>query len=129
MAVLVPSIINIVLNILIFIYVRTSSRRIQPQSIDPLTNGNNIQHVKLTRRDISLLWQMIFMFSMFIGGWSPVYLSAIISELIYVDSLVTPVTAIFSELCIFGIIINLFIQNHDLRQYLLNKIRELIRCQ
>jgi len=126
MAVFVPSVINSVLNILIFIHVRSSSRRVQDQSAASVTNGNNTQHVKFNRRDLSLLRQMIFMFSIFIGGWSPVYLSGIIGQFTSINSLVLPITAIFGEICIFSLIINLFVQNHELTQYIINNIRQLI---
>ena len=56
-----PLLIKIIVN------VRSSARRIQQQSIDVNTNGNNNQlQPKLGRREISLMTQMIFMFSMFL---------------------------------------------------------------
>jgi hypothetical protein len=123
----VPLLINVVLNVLIFNHVRNSTRRVRPQIVNTLTNRNNIQPARLNQRDTSMLRQMIFMFLMFIGGWTPVFASLIISQFINFDPLVTPMTVLFGELCLMSININLFIHNHVLKQYLLNKIRQFFR--
>lgn len=123
-AVLVPSSINVILNVLIFRYVRSSVRRIQPGIIHTLTNSiNNINQPIITRREISLLQQMIFTFLIFIIGWTPVYLTLIISYFVVFDSNITSATALVSQLCTLCIITNLFIYNHELKQYFKDKIR------
>jgi hypothetical protein len=114
-----PSLINIILNVHIFLYVRSSIRRIQPQMINPV----NIQRTKISRRDILVLRQMIIIFVLFIGGWTPIYLSVLLDKLVYIDSLVVPYTVLFGELCLLSIMIHLFIYNRQLRRYLLLKIR------
>jgi hypothetical protein len=119
MAVFMPSLINIILNVHIFLYVRSSIRRIQPQMINPV----NIQRTKISRRDILVLRQMIIIFVLFIGGWTPIYLSVLLDKLVYIDSLVVPYTVLFGELCLLSIMIHLFIYNRQLRRYLLLKIR------
>jgi uncharacterized membrane protein (DUF106 family) len=121
--VFLPLLINIILNSIIFVYVRSSSLRIHPQTSGPLTSVTNNQQPRITRRDISMLRQMIFMFSMFIGGWTPAFVTSIIDTLDDVDFLIVTITIIFSELCVLGIIINLFVYNHGLREYLANKFR------
>jgi hypothetical protein len=124
MAVFVPSLIITILNVLIFSYVRSFSRRVQIQAVNiPATVINNTQQPIITRQEILLLRQMIFTFFIFIIGWTPVYLTLIISHFIYIDPNITSITAIISQLCILSIIINLFINNYELKQYLRNRIR------
>ena len=123
-ALFVPSLINIILNIVIFTYVRSCSRRVQPQIVSTLTNTNNHQEPKVSRRDISLFRQIIFMFSVFIGGWSPLHLVLIITQFIYVDPLIFRLVVVFGELSILCIIINLLKYNRELKQYFVNKFRQ-----
>ncbi|CAF0720852.1 unnamed protein product [Adineta ricciae] len=67
MYVVVPSIISLVNNILIFQHVRSSSNRIQTVEI----GGSQNQRHKISRRDLHLLRHMIIMFVIFVGGWTP----------------------------------------------------------
>ncbi|CAF4385474.1 unnamed protein product, partial [Adineta steineri] len=117
-----------ILNTLIFSYVRSSTRRIQPQSNNASTSGPNNQQPRMSRRDMSLLKQMLVMFSMFIGGWTPILIVYTMNIAIDVDIKIIKITVLFSEVCIFGIVMNLYIYNHELRHYLLNKIRLLFQC-
>ncbi len=64
----VPSMINIIVNVLIFSHVRSSYRRVKPQIINAVTNTVNVVQQKISRREIYLLRQMIFMFSIFVIG-------------------------------------------------------------
>ena len=123
MVIIVPSFINIALNVRIFIYARSSARRVQPQTINTLTNVPNIQQAKISRREFSLLVQMIFMFSMFIGGWSPCYFITVINAFIIINPIIYQCSVLLCEISLLSIIINLFMSNRELRQYLLNKIR------
>ncbi|CAF1145532.1 unnamed protein product [Adineta steineri] len=127
MAIFVPALLNIILNTLIFSYVRSSTRRIQPQSNNASTSGPNNQQPRMSRRDMSLLKQMLVMFSMFIGGWTPILIVYTMNIAIDVDIKIIKITVLFSEVCIFGIVMNLYIYNHELRHYLLNKIRLLFQ--
>jgi len=128
MAVFVSLLINIILNVRIFMHVRASIRRIQPQTIGINTEGDNNQYPQIRRREISLLRQMIFMFSMFMGGWTPIYSILIINEYIHTDPLILQCSIIVGELTVLAIIINLFVCNYQIRRYLINKIRQYIRC-
>ena len=62
MAVIIPILINSVLNTLIFAYVKASSRRLQSQPISTTIVTGGTQSSKISRRDISLLRQMAFTF-------------------------------------------------------------------
>ena len=105
MAIIVSSLINVTVNVRIFIHHRSFTRRVQPRSITALTLTINIQNPEIRRRKVSLLRQMIFMFSMFVGGWSSIWSTMFIMH--------------YYEL----------ICNHELRQFVLNKIREVFRQQ
>ena len=111
---MLPSIVNVALNLLIFHHVRLSTRRVQAH-----TN----QMLNFSRRDISLLRQMICMFIAFIGGWSGIYISIIITQFIKINEWIRPALVIFSDLCILTIIVNLFIHHHEVKSYLFDRIR------
>jgi hypothetical protein len=122
-AVIIPSVVNIIVNILIFADVRASSRRIQPQKVNTVMNSTQIQRVKMNRRDISILKQMIFVFLIFMGGWSPIYFTILLNQFIHLNPLVFDFTELFGELCLLSVVLYLYIDNFELRQYLFNKIR------
>jgi hypothetical protein len=122
-AVLLPILINIVLNICIFIHVRNSSRRIQPLTVGTLISGVNNQQLRISRRDISLLKQMILIFTMFILGWIPIASVHIADIVEPVDSVITAAVTLLSEICLLSLVINLFLCNHEIRQFLFNTIR------
>ncbi|CAF1147689.1 unnamed protein product [Adineta ricciae] len=102
-AVVVPSLVNFILNSMIFGHVRSSTRRVQPQNPSAWASRittqqeNRQQAPKISRREISLLRQMIFMFAMFIGGWSPVFIVDIFLQLVNVNTMITAVTILFGE--------------------------------
>ncbi|CAF3537375.1 unnamed protein product [Adineta steineri] len=123
----IPCFINLVLNIRIFVYVRTSSRRIQPQSVNTGTGNVNNQQEKVSRRDIKLLQQMILMFLIFLGGWTPFYVIMIVTSFISLDPNFVRVAIVWAQLFILIDVMNLFKRNHEIREYLLNNIRVLIR--
>jgi hypothetical protein len=124
MIAIVPILINIVLNILIFRHVRSSARRVQPaQSVITATTGNINQQQRISGREIALLRQMIFMFTMFIAGWSPTFLLIAIAEFMQVNFIAYECMVVLCEIAVLSLIINLFICNHELRKYLFNKIR------
>jgi len=126
MTVIVPSLINTFVNVLIFVHVRSSSRRVRPQAVPSVTNISNTQEPRISRREISLLRQMIFMFSMFVGGWTPVYLTVLILNFMPFNFMAFHLTVIWAELCTLCIIMNLFLCNHELREYFRNKIRQFL---
>jgi len=127
MAVFVPLLVNTVFNVLIFKHVRASTRRVQAQMISMNTRINNNQHAKISRRDISLLKQMIFMFCTFIGGWTPAYSILIINQFITLNTVIFRYSVIVCELAMLAIAINLFISNHEIKDFLINNIRRWIR--
>jgi len=104
-------------------HVRASSRRVQPHNTGINTNANNNQQATLSRRDISLLKQMIFMFFTFIGGWTPVYTVLILDQLLNISQLFFLYSVVICEIGMFAITINLFKCNHEIKEYLISKFR------
>ncbi|UJR14441.1 hypothetical protein I4U23_001438 [Adineta vaga] len=126
-AAVLPSILNLILNTLIFLHVRSSTRRVHPQMLSTTTSGAINPQIVINRRDIALLRQMIFMFSMFVGGWTPAFIISIFYEAMDMDFKFVQICLIFSQICVLGIVINLFMYNRELRQYLSDKIRNCFR--
>jgi hypothetical protein len=98
---------------LIYYYVRSSSRRVQPQN-----DSSNIPQTNISRRDIVLLRHMVIMFCIFIGGWSPTFLVPIIASYMSVNMIVVSSFTILCELGLLLDMIDLFLYNHEVRKYL-----------
>ena len=126
MIVILPSVICLALNLVIFRYVRSSSHRIQPVSHITQDESVNHQPQRINRRDIHLLRHIIFMFCVFIGGWAPVYIFATIITNLPFDALSICALIVLAELSLLVNVINLFVYNHELRRHLFNKI---CKCQ
>ena len=123
--VIIPVLLCVIINSLIIIYVRASSRLIYPQVIiNQINTNNNIhrQQSKISGRDIRLLRYMILMFFTFVGGWSPIYIANIISKNINTNLIVSRTLSLIAEISLLLNIINLFVYNHRLRRYLKNLI-------
>jgi hypothetical protein len=112
--VIIPGLICLILNMIIFNYVRTSTNRIQPIS----TTVTNNQHIN--RRDKHLLRHIIIMFCIFVGGWSPIYIYQLVNST-FSNSLYFSFM-ILAEVSLLLDITNLFIYNHELRKYFQDKI-------
>ncbi|CAF3703004.1 unnamed protein product [Adineta steineri] len=111
--VIISSMICLITNMLIYHYVQSSSRRVQPQAI-----CGHTQPTKISRRDIYLLRHMILMFCVFIGGWAPVFILSIISHYILIRPIVSSSISVICEVALFIDIIDLFLYNHELTKYL-----------
>ncbi|CAF1108720.1 unnamed protein product [Adineta steineri] len=120
MIVIVPSIICLMNNMMIFKYVRSSTNRVQTSLENAKNNAQQHQH--LSRRDLHLLRHMIVMFCIFIAGWSPIYICAAIGSAISITSTIASVFIILAELSLLIDISNLFLYNHELRRYYREKI-------
>lgn len=123
-SVIIPVMLNTGLNILIFIHVRKSARRVQPNYTS--TGSTTVivhQQLKISRRDISLLKQMIFMFTICISAWTPVTVVHMIDISNPVQSEIVAAVSLFSQICLLCLIINLVACNHDIRQLVTNNIR------
>jgi hypothetical protein len=121
-----PSLITLILNLYIFKHARSSSRRIQARND---TNSNTVtmghQSAKISRRDLYLLRHTIFMFATFVIGWSPIFFLVAIDYYYVVSPLVYSILQILAVICSFCCVLDLFLYNHELRQYIKNTI---FRC-
>ncbi|CAF0849540.1 unnamed protein product [Adineta steineri] len=119
----VPTVMNIFINYRIYAYIRSSTRRIQPQMVNSITNTNVIPEPKINRRDIAVLKQIVFMILMFVCGWTPPSLIVIISNSVTLDPLIFRIASLFGALCLLGITINLIQCNHEFKHYCINNFR------
>jgi hypothetical protein len=121
----VPSLLNTVFNVLIFKHARDSTRRVQPKPNSRISNASNNQQRRISRREISLLKQMILMFCIFIAGWTPVY--GILLSGANFNAIAFRCFVIVCEMAMLAITINFFICNHEIKEYFINKIRQCVR--
>ena len=111
--VIIPSMICSIVNILIYNHVRTSTNRIYARN-----NLKNIQQKRLHHRDLYLLRHMIFMFCIFVGGWTPIFLLPIIDYYTPVSGIINGCLVIWCELALLINVIDLFLYNHEVRRYI-----------
>jgi hypothetical protein len=120
---LVPALINVLPNVLIFSYVHSSTHRIQPHRSSALTATVSVQHPKVNRREIALLKQMTYMFVLLIIGWNPIFIITVINSYTAVHPLFHHLGYLLCQACIMCIILHLLSINRELRQYVFGKIR------
>jgi hypothetical protein len=114
LVIVVPVSVYVVINIFIFKYVQSSTRRTQPTT----TNMINEQTTKLSRRDAHLLRHMIVMFFVFIVGWGPIYIISVLPTQVSNNVLILRILSLLAEISLLCDMIDLFLYSHDLRQYL-----------
>ncbi|CAF1211506.1 unnamed protein product [Adineta steineri] len=116
--VICPSFIFFIINSLIYIKVRLLTRRVR-SSVSLLIRVSGSEHKsKISQRDVRLLRHMIIMFSIFIGGWTPLYLLLAIENAFYIHPILLACFTIWCELALLCDIIDLYLYNHELRKYL-----------
>ncbi|CAF1244629.1 unnamed protein product [Adineta steineri] len=109
----IPAILLIITNGIIFISARKSTQRVQPM------NGDRTTTSSFTQRDVRLLKHMVFIFAVFFCGWVPMFIIAVID---YNGDAIPYVVLhglqILPCLSLLIDIIDLFIYKHELRRYL-----------
>ena len=116
--IVIPISICMVMNIIIFKYVQSSTRRILPVQVAISSNNRNNQIPTLSRRDIHLLRHMVIMFFVFIIGWCPIYITAVVTTQTTVNILTIRILSLLAELSLLCDIIDLFLYSHELRKQL-----------
>ena len=109
---IVPASICVVSNTLIYLHVRSSSGRVQTQSVANQRHRSNVN-----RRDIFLLRHMIILFCLFMCGWGP---TVIVDVVIYKTGggeLAFDCATINFQLALLLDIVDLFLYNHAVRKY------------
>ncbi|CAF2509847.1 unnamed protein product [Rotaria sp. Silwood2] len=107
--VIFPTVIFALINILIFIYARQSSRRIRVNAA--------LRTVIMNNRDVRLLKHMILIFVIFLSGWSPIYILVCIDFNSELSPIIYRFLSILPALSLLGNMIDLFLFNHQLRLY------------
>jgi hypothetical protein len=123
--VVLPSIVTIVFNSMIFFFVRSSTRRVHATATAPTTSvaNTNLQHA----RDMYLVKHMVFIFIVFLIGWTPIYIE---SSIVFSRGTLSWLFLLLQMLPVFSSLINildLFMYNHDLRKYLKEQIIKWLR--
>ncbi|CAF1177558.1 unnamed protein product [Rotaria sordida] len=117
--VIVPSIVFLIINILIYVTVRSLSHRIRPSSFSVTENNpRNIRQERISRRDIHLFRHMIIMFLIFVGGWTPLYALFAIQTQALANIILSECFTIWCQLAFLCDIIDLYLYNHEVRNYL-----------
>ena len=65
---------------------------------------------------------MIVMYGLFVGGWAPIDLFAAIFPQANFNSILFTLLAFFAEVTLLVNLLNLFLYNHELRQYFREKL-------
>lgn len=117
---------SLLVNAVLFMYVYSSSRRVQPVNNVLQVPFHSIRLSKLRRRDMYLLRHVIFMFVLFMGGWGPINVLGMIQ--LYTSKsypLLYTLLVIWTEICLLGDMINLFVYNRELRLYLTRTLKRM----
>jgi hypothetical protein len=93
----------------------SSTRRIIPAE-----NTTTTRNVLLTNRDSRVLKHMIFMFSIYTAGWTPIYV-CIVTKPQWFNFLIFDFMELMPQFSMLIDIVDLFIYNHRLRNYLSRK--------
>ena len=115
--VFIPALVSFVFNTLIFMHVHSSTRRVRCFS----EGEQHRSAVRISRRDLYLLRNMIYMFAVYVGGCGPIFLLIAIDFQGAVTAVVYVILAILAEASLFSIIINLFRYNKKIRTLLKDK--------
>jgi len=121
--IIIPSCLIVIFDVLIYVHIQSSSRRVHPATI------NLIRMTRQHGRDIYLLKHMLFIFTVFVLGWAPTVITILpglndISD-IWIFVIVRTLPVISATI----IGLDLFIYNHELRRYLKRKLFRLILSQ
>lgn len=117
--VVLPSVINVTFNALIYFSVRSSTRRVQALTTTGNTamKTNSYQH----SRDLYLLKHMSAIFIVFILGWGPIYILPVLRLQTSITPWLHQIFQILPVISSLTIAMDLFLYNHDLRKYLKDK--------
>jgi hypothetical protein len=117
--VIFPTILSFIVNVIIFLHVYALFRRISPVPTISTASSRRQRLAKIPRRDLYLLRHSTFMMILFMGGWGPINVLGMV-QLYHRQNfpLAYALLVIWTELCLLGDMINLFIYNHDIRHFM-----------
>jgi hypothetical protein len=103
--------------------VTSSSRRVHAISTNPNGDAGAVARPnRQNARDIFLLKHISFIFVVFIVGWAPVYTLQLIEPTAQAPAWLLKTLQVPPVLTTIFVVVDLFIYNHELRQYLKEKI-------
>lgn len=124
--IVIPFTIFLIVNIAIFINVHLSTHRIRPnRSTETENNPNPVTRRKISSRDLHLLRHIIVMLTIFLGGWAPLYILLAKESQFLINPILLSCFSIWCELALLCDIIDLYLYNHEVRNYLKTNI---LRC-
>ncbi|CAF1207745.1 unnamed protein product [Rotaria magnacalcarata] len=124
--VIFPSLISIIANSVIFNFACLSTRRIRLHGGIASMNPIRSRQERLRHREVYLLKQMAFMFCVHVGGWAPIYIIAASNIHGYLFSALYGFFFVLAQISTLCNILNLFLCHHEIRQYLINQIQQLL---
>lgn len=117
-AIFIPVAITLFINVRLFKYVHSSFRRVRPQVTVTATGVSNQRQSIISRRDLSLLKHIVFMFSMFAIGWTPIFSLVAIDYSYSVSPMVYTLLQVLAVVCLFVCVCDLFLCDQDLKRYI-----------
>ena len=112
---IIPSMLNGLLNLFIFLKVSLSSQRLISGVKSLSLESLNSKH--LQNRDIALLKHILFLHIIFVIGWAPIALTPIIELFVQIPHLVNLFVRLLPSMSLLINILDLYVYNHELRQY------------
>ncbi|UJR29927.1 hypothetical protein I4U23_017474 [Adineta vaga] len=119
MVIVIPLIFQIIFNLITFITVRSSTRRIHDTTTITGMSESNTSRQQYTR-DMRLLKHILFMFVVFIFGWAPYYIIIALPDDIFARIPSWIIISLQIPPVISSVIqaVDLFIYSREIRQYL-----------
>jgi hypothetical protein len=113
--VILPSILNGIFNLLIFLEVKLSTKRLSVEKMKvPIVQSNK---KGLCSRDVCLLKHMLFLHIVFVFGWVPISFLSIIEVYTKVSMELHLLLRLLPPSSLLINILDLFFYNRELRQY------------
>ncbi|CAF1442314.1 unnamed protein product [Adineta steineri] len=122
----VPAVIFAISSAIIFFTVRASSRRVH--TVAASISGSSTTEC-LSSRDILLLKHMVFVFIVYLTGWSPVYIAAAAGVTNGMPAWLFYLLELPAGVSYMVLLLDLLWYNHEVRQYLKEKFVRWLHIQ
>ncbi|CAF1506596.1 unnamed protein product [Adineta steineri] len=122
----IPAVVFVISNGIIYFTVRASSRRVH--TITENSSGN-FSIERLSSRDIRLLKHMVFVFIVYLTGWSPIYIAAAAGLTRGMPDWLYYLLELPAGVSFMILLLDLLWYNHEVRQYLKEKFVRWLHIQ
>ncbi|CAF1422976.1 unnamed protein product [Adineta steineri] len=123
---ILPAVIFTISNGIIYFTVRASSRRVH--TIAANISGSSTTE-RLSSRDISLLKHIVFVFIIYMTGWSPIYIAAVSGLTSDMPEWLYYLLQLPAAISFIIVLLDLLWYNHEVRQYLKEKFIKWLHIQ